>query len=216
VSVFCLRCVVYSSLHLSIPARRYSALSLSGRLSDPDLSIVALEGQVVTKADSLRFNFGEAALPGTVIHGSGAVRWPQDTIRYDFALDADTVALRDLRWIQPDFPDWTGRGSVVALSTTNRHSEFVLEDLHLGDASSRAAGRLVAILDVDRGFGVRDLDLVLDNISLEVVRPYLDTLPLRGWTTGRLEANGYQSLMQLSGSVEFRDALTPRPVSSSF
>src|SRR5690606_9844061 len=116
----------------------------------------------------------------------------------------------------PDFPDWTGRGSVVALSTTNRHSEFVLEDLHLGDASSRAAGRLVAILDVDRGFGVRDLDLVLDNISLEVVRPYLDTLPLRGWTTGRLEANGYQSLMQLSGSVEFRDALTPRPVSSSF
>lgn len=190
--------------------------SLSGRLSDPDLSIVALEGQVVTKADSLRFNFSEAALPGTVVHGSGAVRWPQDTIRYDFALDADTVALRDLRWIQPDFPDWTGRGSVVALSTTNRHSEFVLENLQLGDSSSRAAGRLVAILDVDRGFGVRDLDLVLDNVSLEVARPYLDTLPLSGWATGRLKANGYQSLMQLSGSVAFRDGLTPRPVTSTF
>src|SRR5690606_9462644 len=193
VSVFCLRCVVYSSLHLSIPARRYSALSLSGRLSDPDLSIVALEGQVVTKADSLRFNFSEAALPGTVVHGSGAVRWPQDTIRYDFALEADTVALRDLRWVQPDFPDWTGRGTVTALSTSNRHTDFTLDQLQLAGEDGRASGRLVAMIDEERGFGVRGLDLLLDDVSLEVMRPYLDTLPLAGRLSGRLAADGYRS-----------------------
>ncbi len=189
---------------------------LNADLTDPALSIVALEGQVITKADSLRFEFSEAALPGTVVHGSGAVRWPDDTIRYDFALEADTVALRDLRWIQPDFPDWGGRGSVVALSTTNRHTEFVLEDLHLGDAGSRAAGRLVAILDDDRGVGVRDLDLVLEAVSLEVVRPYLDTLPFRGSLDGRLQADGYQSDIRLAGTMTFRDHLPARPATSSF
>ena len=180
--------------------------SFNAQLSNPDIRIVNAVGELVTKSDSLRFRFDHAELPGTRLSGSGAVRWPEDTLRYDFALDA-MPALRDLRWIQPDFPDWEGRGKVVALSTTNRHSEFLLEEMVLGDADTRAAGRLVAIVDDDRGFGVRDLDVVLDNVSLEVVRPYLDTLPFRGTLTGQLQADGYKSLMQLAGDLAFVDAV---------
>ena len=181
--------------------------SFSADLADPALRIVDAVGEVVTKADSLRFRFDRAQLPGTVLSGSGAVRWPEDTLRYDFALEADTVALRDLRWIQPDFPDWEGRGNVVALSTTNRHSEFLLEDMVLGQGNTRAAGRLVAILDDQRGFGVRDLDMLMENVSLEVMRPYLDTLPFRGTLTGRLQADGYKTLMELAGDLAFVDAV---------
>ena len=181
--------------------------SFNAQLTYPDIRIVNAVGELVTKSDSLRFRFDHAELPGTKLSGSGAVRWPEDTLRYDFALEADTVALRDLRWIQPDFPDWEGRGNVVALSTTNRHSEFVLEEMVLGDANAHAAGRLVAIVDDDRGFGVRDMDVVLDDVSLEVVRPYLDTLPFRGSLTGRLQADGYKSLMQLAGDLAFVDAI---------
>src|SRR5690606_9442035 len=96
--------------------------SLRTRLAEPALDIVALEGEVITKGDSLRFELERAALPGTIVRGAGAVRWPDDTIQYDFALEADTVSLTELHWIQPDFPDWTGTGSVTALSTSNRHT----------------------------------------------------------------------------------------------
>jgi hypothetical protein len=181
--------------------------AFNARLAYPDIQIVNAVGEIVTKSDSLRFRFDHAELPGTRLSGSGAVRWPQDTLRYDFALQADTVALRDLRWIQPDFPDWEGRGNVVALSTTNRHSEFLLEEMVLGDSGTRAAGRLVAIVDDDRGFGVRDLDMVMSNVSLEVMRPYLDTLPFRGTLTGRLQADGYKTLMELAGDLDFVDAV---------
>ncbi len=180
--------------------------SLRARLAEPALDIVALEGEVVTKGDSLRFDLDRAELPVTRVRGSGAVRWPQDTIQYDFALDADTVSLVELHWIQPDFPDWSGSGSVRALSAGNRHTDFALGNLVLGDANSRVNGDLVAMLDVERGFGVRDLAVTMRNVPLAVMRPYLDTLPLDGILDGRLQADGYSDLLRLSGDVDFADA----------
>lgn len=189
---------------------------LAAKLSEPDVRIVDARGEIITKADSLRFDLEHAALPATRLSGSGAVRWPQDTIRYDFSLVADTVALADLRWIQPDFPDWVGHGRVTAISTSNRHTEFRLADLVLGRADVRAAGRVITIIDEDRGFGVRDLDMVLRNVPLEVLRPYLDTLPFAGELDGRLRADGYRSLLTLSGDLAFLDAIPPGDPTSTF
>lgn len=189
---------------------------LAARLSDPAVEIVTARGELLTKADSLRFDLDLVQLPATRVSGSGAVRWPDDTVRYDFTMVADTVALADLRWIQPDFPDWSGRGQVTALSTSNRHTEFRLTDLVLGAGDTRAAGQVVAIVDEDRGFGVRDLDLLLRDVSLETLRPYLDTLPFAGALTGRLRADGYRSLLTLSGDLAFLDALPPGDPRSTF
>lgn len=184
-------------------------------LSEPAVTVVDARGSLITKADSLRFDIAAARLPGTTLEGSGAVRWPDDTIRYDFTLSADTVALRDLLWIQPDFPDWEGQGKVVAFSRSNRHTEFALSDLRLGGGGALAEGNVVTILDEDLGFGVRDLDLALRNVPLEVARPYLDTLPLRGELTGRLRASGYRTLMQLGGELQFLDRLPPVPANNT-
>src|SRR5690606_34406251 len=106
------------------------------------------------------------------------------TVQYDFALRADTLDLADLRWVQPDFPAWTGRGRLTAHSTSNRHTDFILDSVDLGRDGARARGRLTALLDEDRGVGVRDLDLRLSAIPLAVVRPFLDTLPFDGWLSG--------------------------------
>lgn len=184
-------------------------------LSDPAVQVVDARGELLTKGDSLRFELEQARLPGTVLAGQGAVRWPEDTIRYDFALAADTVALRDLRWIQPDFPDWEGRGRVTALSRSNRHTEFALSELTLGDGRARAEGDVITILDEDLGFGVRDLDMALRDVPLDVMRPYLDTLPFQGTITGRLRASGYRSLMQLGGELRFLDVLPPTPADNA-
>ncbi len=189
---------------------------LAARLSDPAVTIVDAAGELLTAGDSLRFTFDHAALPTTRLHGEGAVRWPNGPIRYDFSLTADTVALADLRWVQPDFPDWAGHGSVTAFSSTDRHTEFRLTDLVLGQGTTRAAGRVVAIVDDDRGFGVHDLDMQLRDVPLEALRPYLDTLPFRGKLTGRLRADGYQSLLTLGGSLAFLDAVPPSRPTSTF
>jgi translocation and assembly module TamB len=183
--------------------------SLAARLSDPAVRIVDLVGQVTTAGDSLQFSFAHAALPASRLSGEGLVRWPEGPIEYDFTMRADTVALADLLWVQPDFPSWSGRGTVTALSRSSRHTDFRLEELVLGDGSARAAGSLVAMVDDDRGFGVRDLDLALRSVPLDVMHPYLDTLPFRGQLTGRLQAEGYRELLTLAGQLDYTDA-TPR------
>lgn len=185
---------------------RVEVAHFAARLSDPAVEVVDATGEIVQGADSLQFALSRAALPGTVVAGSGAVRWPQDTIRYDFSLTADTVDLADLRWVQPDFPSWTGTGRVIAFSSSNRHTDFRLEALDLGDGQARATGRVVAMLDETRGFGVRDLDLTLRAVPLGIVRPYLDTLPFAGTLTGTLQADGYREELATRGTLDFVDA----------
>ncbi len=181
----------------------------AARLSDPALTIVDARGELLTQGDSLRFTFEEARLPGTRLAGAGAVRWPRDTIMFDFALTADTVALADLRFISPDFPDWTGRGRVVAFSPAGSRTDYRLEELVLGGEGATAAGRLIASVDVRRGLGMRELDLALRTVPLDVMRPYLDTLPFAGTLTGRLRADGFLDRLTLAGDLAFVDALAP-------
>lgn len=183
--------------------------ALAGRFNDPAIRITEARGEILTAGDSLRFTFEHAALPGTQLQGGGAVRWPRDTVLFDFELAADTVALADLRFVSPDFPDWQGKGRVVARSLSGSRTDYTLEELSLGDGSALAVGRLIAMVDNDRGLGMRELDLALRDVPLEVMRPYLDTIPLAGTLTGRLRANGFLERLTLGGDLAFVDALAP-------
>lgn len=199
-------------LRISTPRRDPILVEIAdfaARLNDPAVTITEARGELLTAGDSLRFTFEHAALPATRVRGGGAVRWPADTVRFDFTLEADTVALADLRWISPDFPDWTGRGRVVATSPRGSLTEYRLDPLVLGDGTARAEGRLVALVDARRGVGVRALDLALRTVPVAVMRPYLDTLPVAGTLTGRLRADGFLDRMTLGGDLAFRDALVP-------
>ncbi|MBA2292102.1 MAG: translocation/assembly module TamB domain-containing protein [Gemmatimonadales bacterium] len=180
---------------------------LRTNLSDPALTITSAEGEIITAADSVRFTFAHADMPGTSVRGGGAIRWPRDTVLFDFALDADTVDLRDLRWVSPDFPAWQGKGRVEALSRSGSRTDYTLTNLVLGADDALAVGRLVAVVDNKRGLGMRDLDLTLRNVPLDVARPYLDTLPFRGPITGRIRADGFLDRMELGGDLVLADAL---------
>ncbi len=197
------------SVLLSSPDRKpFTATidSVAARLSDPGLTVRALAGTIVQGADSLLFDLKRAALPNTVVAGAGRIDWPKDTILYRFEMTGSAVDLVDLRWISPDFPAYTGTGRVRATSIAGSRTEYDLENLRLGDRTSRVEGELVAILDAYRGLGFRDLDVGLDNLSLEVVRPYLDTLPLQGRLSGSLRASGFFDAMNVEADWIFRDA----------
>lgn len=188
--------------------------ALRTRLSDPAVTIIQLTGQLVTASDTLRFSLDSARLPGTKISGGGALRWPHGSVLYDFTLHADPLTLADLHWIDPDFPDWTGRGDVTALSLSATRNEFRITKLSVGVDSSRATGVLTAITDQQRGLGVRGLDLDLRKVPIGVLRPYLDTLPVAGVLTGHLAASGFLDSLRLDGNLAYADALVSgRPVS---
>ena len=178
-----------------------------GRLSDPAVTIVSAKGEILAAGDSVRFDFEHADLPGTSVRGGGAVRFPRGPILFDFTLEADTVSLADLRFVSPDFPDWRGKGKVVAFSHSDTRTDYTLTNLVLGAGSTQAAGQLVAIVDSARGLGMRDLDLTLRAVPLAVARPYLDTLPFDGTLDGRITADGFLDRMALGGDVVLADAL---------
>jgi hypothetical protein len=141
-------------LRISTPDRQPIALDitrLSARISDPALDLRALAGRVVTRGDSLLFELDRFELPGTTGSGSGRLDWPRDTLLYRYSLDAPRLALADLRFISPEFPDFRGSARVRAASRSTTRTEYEIRDLAVGDGASRVAGRLIAISDVHRG-----------------------------------------------------------------
>jgi len=191
-------------------------VALRADLSDPQLRITQLTGRILTAGDSLRFAFDSLSLPGSRFTGGGAVRWPHDTLLFDFTLDAPRVALRDLWWIQPDFPDWQGHGHVVAKSYNGSRADFKLDNLDLGDGTASAAGKVVVMTDNRRGLGMGGLDMQLRRTPIDILRPYLDTLPVSGTLTGHLLANGFLDSLRLGGDLVYADALVAGAPASHF
>jgi len=199
-------------LRIATPDRKPVALEiarLSARISDPALDIRDLRGKVHTKEDSLVFDLDRFELPGTSGQGAGRLDWPSDTLLYHFAFRAPRLALADLRFISPRFPDFTGSGRVQAASLSTTRTEYDIRDLAVGDSDSRVTGRMVAVTDVYRGLGFRNLNVTLGNLDLEVVRPYLDTLPFYGRITGPLQADGFFDDLRVSLNWLFQDAKVP-------
>jgi hypothetical protein len=179
---------------------------LSTMISDPAVRVVELKADLRAKHDSLIFSVERAELPGTSLRGTGRIDWPQDTLQYRFGLQASRLALADLRWVSPGFPDFTGTGTVTARSVSNSRIEYDIRDLLVGDATSKVSGRLVAITDIYQGLGFRHLALGLGNVDIDVVRPYLDSVPFYGKITGRLGADGFFQGMTVSLDWQFSDA----------
>ncbi len=179
------------------------------RISDPAVQLSDLKGEVRTKNDSLIFSVDHADLPGTSLSGAGRLDWPRDTILYHFGLQASRLALRDMRWISPGFPDFTGAAHIDASSVSGSRTEYDIRNLSVGDSTSRMTGRLVALTDIYKGLGFRHLGLDLQSVNLDVVRPYLDSVPFYGTITGRLSADGFFEAMTVSLDWRFRDAKIP-------
>ena len=183
--------------------------SLAAQISDPLLSITDLRAEVQAEGDSLWFTLDRAALPATWLKGEGTLTWPRDTLLFNFELEAPEVALADLRFVSPDFPDLTGSGRVIATSPNGLETQYDIRQLRLAGAGSGVTGSLVALAHRLRGLGFRNLDLVLNQLDLDIVRPYLDTIPFQGRLTGPLKANGYFDRMLVGFDWTFADPRIP-------
>lgn len=179
--------------------------SLAAWVSDPGIDLRDLEAEVMTAGDSLVFTLDRVQLPATRASGEGRITWPADTVLFDFRMEAPQVALRDLRWITPSFPNLTGRGRVEALSRSGMQVEYDIRDLHLSDDVSAVDGQLIAIKHQLRGIGVRNLDVQLRQFDLDLARRFLDSLPFAGTVTGPLRASGFLTALRVRTDWVFQD-----------
>ena len=191
--------------------------TLAASVSDPAVQIRDAIGRLRLPSDSLVFSLERAALPNTLLAGGGAVSWPSDTVLFDFQMVIPRLDLQDMRWISPDFPSMRGEVRVTANSVAGGATEYVLRGLHVEDGPQVVEGDLVAITNPVRGVGVRDLDVRLEQLDIDAVRGYVDSLPFEGTVTGTLQASGYLrgGVMDVRLDWDYADAeVEGQPVTS--
>lgn len=189
--------------------------TMAMRFSDPGITLSGFEGRVRIKGDSATLSIVHGAFPHSEFQGGGVLTWPNSNLLFDLALEVPRLDLRDLRWVSPDFPDMQGSTNLAALSESPTRTNYVLDNLVLRDGGSSIEGALTAVVDARRGIGVRGMNVQLKDVDLDIVRPYLDTLPLDGTLTGRLVADGFLDTLNVDLDLGFDDnRLAERPRSS--
>jgi hypothetical protein len=209
---------VLPRLRISTPDRKPLLAvvdTLRADVSDPLVQVHDLEGVVEQRGDSLRLWITRARLPRTLAAVEGTVTWPGGDLLFDVRARAPRLALADLRFISPLFPDMTGSANATAKWETRERTAYDIRDLVLRDGAERIEGGLVAVVDERRGLGVRRLRLRLTEVNLDRVRPFLDTLPFDGRLSGPVEADGWLDDLRARGDWRFTDLAVPgEPVST--
>ena len=191
---------------------RIDILRLATEATDPKLSIADARGRITIDGNTLDVDLDRVRFPGTQFSARGNVKWPRDTLLWNLALRADSATLTDIRFIDPRFPETAVlHGDVRLTSHGGRTLEIQLRPLDLTFGSGgRLTGHVTAFSAADSGIvALRQGDLSARNLSLELARPYLDTLPFAGRLTGQTIIDGPMSALRIETGWSFRDSLVP-------
>ena len=188
---------------------RIDVLRLATESSDPRLSIADVEGRVTIDGNTLDVDLARVRFPGTQFSARGSVKWPRDTLLWNLAMRADSATLTDIRFIDPRFPEHAVlHGGVTLSSHGGRVLEIELRPLDLAFGKGRLTGHVTAYNAADSGLvALRQGDLQARDLSLELARPYLDTLPFAGRLTGQTIVDGPMSALKIETGWSFRDSM---------
>jgi translocation and assembly module TamB len=201
-----------AALRISAPQEkgvRIDIQRLATESSDPRLSIADVIGRITIDGSTLDADLSRVRFPGTQFAAKGTVQWPSDTLLWDLAMQADSATLTDIRFIDPRFPEGAVlHGGVKLTSHGGRTLEIQLRPLDLTYGTGRLTGRVTAYSAADSGIvALRQGDHMARDLSLELVRPYLDTLPFAGRLTGQTIVDGPVKALHLETGWSFRDSL---------
>jgi translocation and assembly module TamB len=191
---------------------RIDILRLATESSDPQLSIADLAGRVTIDGSALDVNLSRVRFPGTQFSARGNIRWPRDTVLWNLAMRADSARLSDIRFLDSRFPEGAVlHGGVTVISREGgRVLEIRLQPLDLTYGTGRLTGQVTVFSAADSGIvAVREGELQARDLSLELARPFLDTLPFAGRLTGETRVDGPVGALKIETSWSFRDSLVP-------
>jgi translocation and assembly module TamB len=203
-----------AALRISAPHEsgiRIDFMRFAAQSSDPSVTIADVVGRITITGRTLDADLSRVRLPGSQFDARGRVSWPDGRLRFDLALSADSATLPDIHFVDPRFPAGAVlRGDVALRSHGARLLEIGLDPLDLTYQGGRLTGRVTAMSAADSGIvALKDGDLVASDLSLELVRPFLDTLPFAGRLTGHTGADGPTGALRLETDWVFRDSLVP-------
>ncbi len=187
-------------------------LEVSVRGSDPKFELAGLRGSVQLAGDSLVVSLAERTLPDSGIRVDGTFSWVTGTLRPDLDIVAVKVPTNPISQFVSELPremEASGRFRIRAVS--DEILSFTGNDLDLRGVNrgGSARGELGLIIGPDDRVAFRNTALTLDNLDLEYVRAYFDTLPFAGRVTGLFEAGGRTDSLTLGLDILFSDSLVP-------
>ena len=190
---------------------RIDILRLETESSDPKLTIADAAGRLTIDGRTLDLDLSRVRFPATQFSARGTVRWPRDTVLWDLSMRADSATLTDIRFLDPRFPENAVlRGGVRVQSHSGRLLEIQLRPLDLRFAEGRLTGHVNAFSAADSGLvALRQGDLVARDLSLDLARVYIDSLPFYGRLTGQTIVDGPMSALKIETAWSFRDSLVP-------
>src|SRR5206468_3183477 len=190
---------------------RIDVLRLATESTDPKLSIADVVGRVTIDGRTLDVDLSRVRFPATQFRARGTVQWPRDTLLWNLVMRADSATLTDIRFIDPRFPEHAVlHGGVTLSSHGGRVLEIELRPLDLALGKGRLTGHVTAYSAADSGLvALRQGDLQARDLSLELVRPYLDTLPFAGRLTGQTIVDGPMRALKIETGWSFRDSMLP-------
>ncbi len=203
-----------AAFRVSAPRERGVRIDISRlafQSSDPHLTLADAAGRITITGDTLDADLVRVRFPGSQFSARGRVTWQHGPILWDLALRADSATLTDLAFIDPRFPPAAVlRGGVGLRSHGPRVLEIKLDPLDVSYGGGTLTGRVTAFSATDTGIvAVRQGDLVANDLSLELARPFLDTLPFYGRLTGHTIVDGPTGALHLETDWVFRDSLVP-------
>ena len=190
---------------------RIDILRLATEASDPHMSIADVVGRVTIDGSTLDADLARVRFPASQFSARGTVQWPRDTLLWNLTVHADSATLTDIHFIDPRFPAGAVlHGGVTVASHGGRVLEIQLQPLDVTYGSGRVTGHVTAFSAADSGIvALRQGDLRSRDLSLELVRPFLDTLPFAGRLTGQTVVDGPMRALKIETSWSFRDSLVP-------
>ncbi len=204
-------------LRISTPARAPIMAdidSLATRVSDPAVDLRDFAGRVTIVGDTARIIARHGELPNTTFQGSGDVAFPGGALLLDLTFDAPRVDLRDVRGFVPTLPAFTGSTHFEAKSSSETRTSYILKDMHLGAGPTEVDGSATAVIDQRTGFTLEAFNVDVRAADLDLMRPYIDTIPFDGTITGALSGGGARTSFPIRFNIAFTDSVVPEhPVS---
>jgi translocation and assembly module TamB len=190
---------------------RIDILRLATESSDPKLSIADVVGRITIDGRTLDVDLSRVRFPATQFSAKGTVQWPRDTVLWNLVMRADSATLTDIRFLDPRFPEHAVlHGGVTVASHGGRLLEIQLRPLDLTFGQGRLTGRVTAFSAADSGLvALRQGDLTARDLSLDLARVYIDSLPFWGRLTGQTIVDGPMSALKIETAWSFRDSLVP-------
>jgi len=190
---------------------RIDVSSLNAKISDPDLDVLGARGSLRIRNDSLLLDLSEVRVPDSRAEAYGAIHLGEEGETYDLEVRAHGVSTNQIRGLVNELPpSMLGHGTFDIFASPDG-TEFVGTNVTFEGTGGggRASGFLSMSFGPGDAWAFNESGLDLENLDLEYIRAYFDTLPVAGRVSGRFEADGPSDSMTLGLDIVLRDSLVP-------